>query len=163
MRRGFSLIELLVASLLLGMLVTVLTMIFNSSAIAWRTGTAGVVILGDARRQLGALHDARDELLPGVGDGENAKYGTARAATFRTVSLWKKDSNQLRTDRAYDRVSWGTAPQVSLTQGRNGAPLSLQGGETMGGSLFTVGVQSAGPDGEYGTEDDITTWPDEVF
>ena len=33
-RSGFTLIEMLVASLLLGMLVTILTMVFNSSSIA---------------------------------------------------------------------------------------------------------------------------------
>ena len=43
MKRGFTILEMLVASLLLGMMVTVLTMIFNQSSIAWRTGIAGVV------------------------------------------------------------------------------------------------------------------------
>ena len=43
MRRGFTILELLVAALLLGMLVTVLTMIVNQSSIAWRTGVAGLL------------------------------------------------------------------------------------------------------------------------
>ena len=47
MRRGFTILELLVASLLLGMLVTILTMIFNQSSIAWRTGVAGVADLDE--------------------------------------------------------------------------------------------------------------------
>ena len=34
MRKGFTIIELLVASLLLGLIVTILTMIFNQSSIA---------------------------------------------------------------------------------------------------------------------------------
>ena len=42
MRRAFTLLELMVACLLLGMLVSALTMLFNTSAVAWRTGTAGV-------------------------------------------------------------------------------------------------------------------------
>ena len=41
-RNGFTLLEVLVASVLMGMLVTILTVIFNQSAIAWRTGKAGV-------------------------------------------------------------------------------------------------------------------------
>ena len=49
MKKGFTILELLVASLLLGMLVTILTMIFNQSSIAWRTGTAVVEDLGDVR------------------------------------------------------------------------------------------------------------------
>ena len=41
-RNGFTLVEVLVASLLLGMLVVILTMVFNQSSIAWRTGKASV-------------------------------------------------------------------------------------------------------------------------
>ena len=47
MRKGFTILELLVASLLLGMLVTIMTQIFSQSSIAWSTGTAGVVELDD--------------------------------------------------------------------------------------------------------------------
>ena len=43
-------IEILVASLLLGMLMTILTMVFNSSAIAWRTGRASNSMMSNARR-----------------------------------------------------------------------------------------------------------------
>ena len=59
MRRGFTLLELMVASLLLSMLVTVLTMVFNSASIAWRTGTAGVAELKDVRTELAAGLAAR--------------------------------------------------------------------------------------------------------
>ena len=47
---GFTLLEVLVASILLGMLVTILTMVFNSSSIAWRTGKASVAEMGDVRK-----------------------------------------------------------------------------------------------------------------
>ena len=50
MKKGFTILELLVASLLLGMLMTILTMIFNQSSIAWRTGVAGVADLVDKTR-----------------------------------------------------------------------------------------------------------------
>ena len=65
MKKGFTLLELMVASLLLSMLVTVLTMVFNSSSIAWRTGTAGVAELKNVRTELGTFHDIMDDLLPG--------------------------------------------------------------------------------------------------
>lgn len=161
MTRGFTLLELLVASLLLGMLVTVLTMIFNSSSVAWRTGAAGVKVLNKTRRQIGTFHDIRDDLLPGVGD--TSGKGASRSVAYRTVSLWQKNSDQLRKNRAYDGVDWGTAPTFSLGEAARGAPRAVQGGSTVGGSLFTVGVRSAGPNREFGDEDDITTWPDDVL
>ena len=162
MRRGFTLIELLVASLLLGILVVIMTMLFNSSSIAWRTGTAGVALLGDMRRQLGSFHDIRDEVLPGV--GSTAK-GDARPIAYRTVSLWQKNSSQLRTDRAYEQITFARGLSASDFQGTGnlGQLKTLESGQTAGSGLFTVGVRSAGPDGEFGTDDDITTWPDEVF
>ena len=159
MKRGFTLIELMVASLLLGMLVTILTMIFNQSSIAWRTGTAGVAELQDTRRQLGTFHDCRDAVLPGVGEGKAT--GKSRSVSKRTVSLFQKNSNQLRTGRAYDSVKWD-GPSVS-TAGDQGQSQPLSGGKKAGGGTFTVGVRSAGPNGQFGDEDDITTWPDEVF
>ena len=51
-QRGFTLIEVLVASLLLGMLVVILTMVFNQSSIAWRTGKASVAEMDGMRRLL---------------------------------------------------------------------------------------------------------------
>ena len=60
MRRGFTLLELLVASLLLGMLTTVLTMIINQSAIAWRTGTASVADLDGVRDNIAELREEAD-------------------------------------------------------------------------------------------------------
>jgi len=162
MRKGFTLIEILVASILLAMLVTILTMIFNQSSIAWRMGTARVVKLQDSRRQLGAFHDCRDDALPGLTDNE---YGKNRNIKYRTVSVFdEQDSNKLRKGsdaRAYDAIKWDRAPALT-TAGEQGARKDISGGD-IEGSTFTVGVRSAGPNGEFGDEDDITTWPDEVF
>jgi len=157
--QGFTLVELLVASILLSMLVTILTMIFNQSAIAWRTGTAGVAQLEDSRRDLGTFHDCRDEALPGL--KEKDVYGKSRAVKYRTVSIFRKN-NKLRSDRAFEMINWDTAPSL-LTAGEQGQIKQIEGGEKVGGSMFIVGVRSAGPNGEFGDEDDITTWPDEVF
>ena len=65
MKKGFTILELLVASLLLGMLMTILTMIFNQSSIAWRTGVAGVADLDDVRAALVQFLDGGPE-APGT-------------------------------------------------------------------------------------------------
>ena len=167
MRRGFTLIELLVASLLLGILVTTLTMLFNSSSIAWRTGTAGVAKLQTVRRALGETHEIRDEVLPGLGDTSVSPSSSGRTIQYRTVSILNDEGSQVEvktdTGRAYEQIVWDKAPNFSITDAKNGGAKSLSGGQMVGSGLFTVGVRSAGPDGDYGSEDDITTWPDEVY
>ena len=152
MRKGFSLLELMVACLLLGMLVTALTMIFNSSSIAWRTGTAGVAELKNVRTELGTMHDIMDDMLPGLSGRDD----------LRTVSLWDPDQdNQLRTDRAYDTIQWGRVSPISVNDAKTAALRTLNGaGNGNGSGLFTVGVMSLGPDGKQDTEDDVTTWPE---
>ena len=62
LKSGFTVLELLVASLLLSMLVTILTMIFNQSSIAWRTGTAIVEELGDVREKIAVCREEADDL-----------------------------------------------------------------------------------------------------
>lgn len=166
MKRGFTLIELMVASVLLGMLMVVLTMIFNQSSIAWRTGVAGVAELGDTRRALGAFREISDDILPGVGDKNvSGGAGDNRNVNYRTVSVWQKNGSGLRTgQRAYEMVgSWGFAPSITLADAMTGASKGISSaGAGQSASLFTVGVRSAGPDRKFNTEDDITTWPEEV-
>lgn len=149
MRKGFTLIELMVASLLLSMLVVALTMMFNQSSIAWRTGVAGVAELNDSRSDIGRLNDLRDDLLPGLRTKEDMGY--------RTVSIWNGEN--LRTDRAYDTAAAG----ISYEQAKKGGEISVRrAGAGVWSTLVTVGVRSAGPDRRWNTSDDITTWPDEV-
>lgn len=168
MKRGFTIIELLVASLLLSMLVTILTMMFNQSSIAWRTGTAGVVNMNTTRASIGTFADIRDDLLPGlknsnptVGSGDN------RTLEYRTVSLWKKDGSLRRgADRAFSTVEgdqWGKANQFGIDVAINGGEVDAKGSaQNQNVSMFAVGVRSLGPDGKPDTEDDITTWPEEI-
>ena len=177
-RAGFTVLELLVASLLLSMLVTVLTMIFNQSSIAWRTGVAGVVELDRVRLRLGTLHDAEDDILPGIGQ-DNVQGGNSdnRDVLYRTVSVFKGWSGQgqlqpnsaTREDsncrgRLYDKMVWGeaSAVQFSIGDARVGRSGSVGAGTVRGGSAFAVGVRSAGPDGKWETVDDISTFPEEV-
>ena len=170
MRKGFTIIELLVASLLLATLVSILTMMFNQSSIAWRTGTAGIVDLNRTRGGLGAFEDIRDDVLPGLGDQDpNVGASDSRTIKYRTVSLWQKNQdNQLRTDRAfnYDKaIQWGDASsaQFSISDAKTAKEKDLSDkGAGNSVSLFSVGVRSLGPDGQPDTEDDINTWPEEI-
>ena len=164
-RQGFTLIELMVASVLLGMLVIVLTMVFNQSSIAWRTGIAGVSELGETRRALGAFHEICDEILPGLGEKNvSGGAGDSRNLDYRTVSVFKDSGDGLRLgERAFDRVDWGRAPTLSVADAIIGSGKSIaSAGQGQSASLFTVGVRSAGPDRKFGTSDDITSWPEEV-
>ena len=166
MKRGFTLIELMVASVLLGMLMVVLTMIFNQSSIAWRTGVAGVAELGDTRRALGTFREICDDILPGVKQ-QNVTGGAGdnRNVDYRTVSLWQKNGDGLRTgQRAYETIgSWGSAPAIGLSDAMKGTSKGISSaGSGQNVSLFTVGVRSAGPDRKFGTDDDINTWPEDV-
>ena len=81
MRRGFTIIELLVASLLLSLLVTILTMIFNQSSIAWRTGIAGRVGMNKVRENIAELREEADNAF--VHDGK----------LYRITGLWDKNGN----------------------------------------------------------------------
>ena len=125
------------------------------------------------RTELGVLHDVQDELLPGLGD-QNVSGGAGdnRTVRYRTVSLWDKDrDNQLRkaNQRAFSyensSINWGMASAMGFTtvgEVMTGRSKSVPSGNASGGSLFTVGVRSAGPDRKFDTNDDITTWPEEI-
>ena len=63
---GFTLLEILVASLLLAMLITILTMVFNSSSIAWSTGKASVAEMDKVRNNMSAASQVTDNAMPRV-------------------------------------------------------------------------------------------------
>lgn len=162
MRKGFTIIELLVASLLLGMLVTILTMIFNQSSIAWRTGVAGVVDMDDIRDNMAEVREEAD----------NAFIHAEQV--YRHVGLWDRQGN-LR-DRACD----APGSQVMNEDGgkyranilfkelkaSNTKPSDFRlisvGNAKKAGSIksYTVNVMSAGPNREFGDYDDIWSNPD---
>ena len=157
MKKGFTILELLVASLLLGMLVTILTMVFNQSSIAWRTGLAGVANLDEVRDNMAEVREEADNLFIHGG------------RVCRITGLWKSDGT-LR-ERAYAEVS-DTEPEYKITllgslsdTTHNGGVYAGLGSEDTGNgkATYTVGVTSLGPnpspDCDY---DDITTWPDEI-
>lgn len=169
---GFTLLEVLVASILLGMLITILTMVFNSSSIAWSTGKAGVAEMDATRNVLAAAEVLADDLLPGVEKGSPNTWGVS-------VSPWKSDG-ALRTkgERAVEKISENklagaisgklALPQITrkgdwlYDGGRMWADLSGLREMRISGSAmgYVVGVWSYGPDGLPDTDDDISTWPD---
>ena len=153
-RGGVTLVEVLVASLLLGMLVTILTMVFNQSSIAWRTGKASVAEMDSMRRFYSQIQRHADDALPGV-------LGTTAG---RIGGAWSGDGALQR--RAVGR--WDTS--VGINSGSfnpsssDKASLRCAGRAFTMGKLdtYTVGVWSYGPDGRPNTEDDISTWPVDV-
>ena len=152
MRKGFTIIELLVASLLLGMLVTILTMVFNQSSIAWRTGTAGVADLDNKRQNIATWHTEADAALPRA-------YGTQK---YRIVSAWDEGGNIRR--RSVEQVDSQNIPGgIDFDRPETWRGLSVPGsGKSTKFTSFVVGVTSAGPDGKFKSGDDITTWPKDI-
>ena len=170
MKKGFTILELLVASLLLGMLVTVLTMIFNQSSIAWRTGTAGVADLGSVCDNMAEIREEADNAFV---------WGSE---VYRHTGLWDKDG-KLR-DRACDAQGSSVASEdggkwrANILRGGPASQLTKKTDRTLwssgqnmlsvgqSGTLnsyknYTVNVKSNGPDREPKTWDDIWSWPDE--
>ncbi len=160
MKRGFTLLEMLVASLLLGMLVSLLTTMFSQSSIAWAAGVATVADMDRTRQDIAAVQAASDVLLDKEGDVVRSVF---QDMTTRQFS---------RNGRAVERMDSGNS-KVSEVKSRfdtpsSWAPIGVNSvggvGETgrvgMGdGNAYVVGVTSLGPDGKKDTWDDITTWP----
>ena len=154
MKKGFTILELLVASLLLGMLVTILTMIFNQSSIAWRTGTAVVEDLGDVRECIAAVREEADDLY--VWNNE----------TLRLLSPWDAEG-ELREraistgQESNDKPTYLTG--ITKTTKPNNLNEKGVGGSrgSSGGRNYTVNVKSAGPDREFDTWDDIWSYPND--
>ena len=161
-RSGFTLLEVLVASVLMGMLVTILTMIFNQSAIAWRTGKAGVADMSETERNIARIQSMADNVLP---------YTDSR--NYCVVSPWddaRSDSSKMFNTRGIRRATdlrTGVATVSGTFYDQDAGKGSwkqtgLGNPDFNGGRTFVVGVRSAGPDRRWDTEDDISTWPDEV-
>jgi len=155
MKRGFTLLELLVASLLLGMLVTILTMIFNQSSIAWRTGVAGVADLDKVREKIASVREEADSIYV---------WGSKM---HRVISPWDDDTGRLRdravsaTDSSEDaKILTGISKDTKLDSIPRVVPVGSGSG---GGSIKTwiVNVKSAGPNKEFGDWDDIWSYPDD--
>lgn len=154
---GFTLLEVLVASMLLGMLVTILTMVFNQSSVAWRIGVSGVADLDDRRQGIATVNALADSAIPNL-DG---------SGQYRIASPWRMDGDGIR-QRAVESMSsaggsqLGRAVSGGIDFNRPDSWVNLSVGGSMDSadhSSFVVGVTSLGPDGQLNTRDDITTLP----
>lgn len=160
MKRGFTIIELLVASMLLGMLLTVLTMLFNQSSISWRTGVAGVADLDEVRDNIAELREEADNAyiwnnevhrLLGLWDG---------LGNLRTRAWDVEDEAQTENQAAYLRAR---ASGFNDNSKLNAFKIITVGSGDSGRSIktYVVNVKSAGPDREFNTWDDIWSFPDD--
>ena len=154
MKRAFTILELLVASLLLGMLVTILTMLFNQSSIAWRTGVAGVADLDDVRTNIADLRD----------DADNAYIWNNNVQ--RLLGLWDESGNLRR--RAWD-VEGNSSAKGTVISLKDDSKLSdiktvPVGNGDSGSSIktYSMNVKSAGPNRVFNDYDDIWSFPDEI-
>ena len=171
---GFTLLEILVASMLLAMLITILTMVFNSSSVAWSTGKASVAEMDEVRQKMSAASIVADNAVPRVEVENPNEWG-------HLVSPWNSDGKLRRRAIVRERDSnlakgiWGQMkPNLDLTKGRTGkgewvrknnaqlwSPLRPGSVSLSSGTkAYVVGVWSVGPDGKENTGDDISTWPD---
>ena len=165
---GFTLIEVLVASMLLAMLITILTMVFSSSSIAWSTGKAGVSEMDNVRHDMADMGRLADNAVPRVDRQNLSQWGYL-------VGPWKADGTLRR--RAIEEKMPGTSLQMdSLADNFGGSTPSKWNRETGrrlwastqprsvritgNANMYIVGVWSLGPDGKENSGDDISTWPD---
>ena len=167
MKRGFTILELLVAALLLGMLVTVLTMIFNQSSIAWRTGVAGLLDMDEVRDNVAAVRDEADSIY--IWNNE----------IHRTLSIWKESGAGARPQlrkRAIDSTDNADVEERAKVQYLKGkselkrddlepkdafGPVDVKQSESEAGKNWIVNVKSRGPNGVLNDYDDIWSNPDD--
>ena len=153
MKKGFTLIELLVASLLLGLLVSILTTIFSQSSIAWSTGTAGVVDLDETRRDMAALQASADTMLDRNGLSIQSVFRDMTGAALNNRAYTENAASAVAGSVRIDDPSTWSGISVGGAQNATGQ------GAVGDGKGYVVGITSAGPDREFNTWDDITTWP----
>lgn len=150
MKKGFTLLELLVASLLLGMLLTILTQLFTQSSIAWRTGESGVSNLDQMRADISAIQRAADNAILVKGD-----------TTYPLCSVWK--GRGILSDRGFSKDWQCEKFTAKINQPSSWSKLKVESEKKESTNIknYLVGVTSAGPDGKFDTWDDITSWPND--
>jgi len=161
MKKGFTILELLVASLLLGMLVTILTMIFNQSSIAWRTGTAIVEELGDVREKIAVCREEADDLyvwkdktlrlLSPWDDTQSSGNGANLRSRAISADDEERDKPTQFSDNVTDTTRLNSLPTITASSSRS----------SEGGKSYIINVKCAGPDRTFETWDDIWSYPDD--
>ena len=168
MRRGFTIIELLVASLLLGMLTTILTMIFTQSSVSWRLGTSIVSDLDDVRDNMAEIREEADNAFvwgsqvrrivgPWDANGQLRKRACdAPGSGVDTEDGGKWQATVLKTRSALTtpgkRKLW-TAGANLISVGQTAVP--------PGYDTYIVNVMSGGPNNDIMDWKAIWSYPDD--
>ena len=175
MKKGFTILELLVASLLLGMLMTILTMIFSQSSIAWRTGLAGVADLDDVRSNVAEVRDEADNAyiwdndlhkILSVWDGEPGE--NARGAELLRKRAWNVGEESPQTKQA-NRVDYlKTNGHVNFRDDSDIKDFNQQAdvnanASDVGFLTYQINIKSSGPNKKLGDYDDIWSNPDDFI
>ena len=145
LRPGFTLLEMLLATVILGLLMSLLTTLFNQGNNAWAVGRASVADLDARRRTLAEASRRAADFIPAGTEG------------YRVLSAWDANGG-LRTTRPLE-----PAAGLKVEEGAAYLSVTLDPGETKRASVVGVCVTSAGPDGVWGTEDDLSTVPEEAI
>jgi len=159
MRRGFTILELLVASLLLGMLMTILTMIFNQSSIAWRTGVAGVTNMSEARQVISGVRYKADNAYPDK-DGQLMNVKSVFSENGTIVSSREEYITSFGGAPGFNRVE-APGPDGDDVENSCKPVPDCGSGTAKDQSTYVVNVMSKGPDGKEDTYDDIWSFPDD--
>lgn len=159
MKRGFTILELLVASILLGMVTTIVTMLINQSSVSWRVGSAMVSKLDNVRDNAAELRDEADNAF--VHD----------STLYRFISPWSRDGKLRKracdasgfeadgeqgADKNHPNILRMSASGLIMarepwTEGNNLLNVGNVG-STDNGRNYTVNVMSGGP------KNDIMDW-----
>ncbi len=161
MRRGFTILELLVATLLLGMMATILTMIFNQSSISWRIGIAHVSDMNGVRNNMAELHEEADNAF--VADSEihrilgvwdsSGKLRTRACDAPNAQDLQDRDHSLLLKARANGLRTRNLNQIQPIPMGQSDTPTSFNN--------YTVNVKSGGPANDLNDWQAIWSFPDD--
>lgn len=160
MKKGFTVLELLVASLLLGILVTVMTMVINQSAVVWRVGIAGVEQMDEARDNVAALRHEADKVYIWNDQAHALLSPWTKDGTLRTRAI---DAGDTVEAEEYEKVPYLLA-EGKLKDGMaiSDIPyINVGSSRAAGFKNYVINVISIGPDREIGTWDDIQSFPDD--
>ena len=117
---GFTLLEVLVASMLLAMLITILTMVFNSSSIAWSTGKASVAEMDEIRQKMSAASIAADNAVPRVDANSPSDWGLLVSPWRADGSLRRRGIVKMSESKVANQV-WGSMrPDLDIQRGKTG-------------------------------------------
>ena len=162
MRKGFTILELLVASLLLGMLMTILTMIFNQSSIAWRTGLASAVDMDKVRENVAEIREEADNAFR-YGNEVHRVLGIFNEQGRLRQRACDADSEDQTANNAGMLENMASYLKSSSMTPKDIIPIVVGNTQDAGNSkkTYTVNVKCDGPDGKPNTWDDIWSWPDQ--